>query len=341
MVTHGRTGPPTLEEVAAHAGVGRGTVSRVVNRAPGVKEATRLLVEQAISELGYVPNHAARALAGNRTGAVALIITDTERRFFAEPFYSEIVRAISAELADSETQLLLTLIRNDKERTRFTQYARAGGVDGVLLVSVHDRDPLPDMLTELELPLLLSGRRWAEESVSYVDSDNVGGARAAVRHLVETGRKAIATITGPLDMYVAQSRLRGYREAMVQAFGGVEPSWIAEGDFSEESGQRAATELLRRHPDLDAVFAASDLMAAGVLHTLRAAGRRVPEDVAVVGFDDTPFARHTDPQLTSVHQPVEEMGRTMVRMLLQDIDGRDAAWRHVVLRTTLVRRAST
>ncbi|MCY0927939.1 LacI family DNA-binding transcriptional regulator [Streptomyces sp. H27-H1] len=341
MVTHGRTGP-TLEEVAALAGVGRGTVSRVVNRAPGVKAATRLLVENAIDELGYVPHHAARALAGHRTGAVALVITDNERRLFAEPFYSEIVRGISTELADREVQLLLTLVRNDRERARFTRYARAGGMDGVLLVSVHDEDPLPDLLAELGLPTVLAGRRSAEESLSYVDSDNVGGARAAVRHLVATGRKAIATITGPLDMHVGQSRLRGYREAMVQAFGGVEPSWIAEGDFSEESGRRGTAELLRRHPGLDAVFAASDLMAAGVLHTLRAAGRRVPEDVGVVGFDDTPFARHTDPQLTSVHQPVQEMGRTMVRMLLQDIDDdQDAAWRHVVLRTKLVRRAST
>ncbi|MGW0561731.1 LacI family DNA-binding transcriptional regulator [Streptomyces sp. NPDC003016] len=341
MVTKERTGPPTLEEVAALAGVGRGTVSRVVNRAPGVKAATRLLVERAITELGYVPNHAARTLAGSRTGAVALVVADSERRFFAEPFFSDIVRAVGAELADHEMQLLLTLVRSDRERMRFAQYARAGGVDGVLLVSVHGEDPLPDMLAELDLPTVLSGRRSAEETLSYVDSDNAGGARAAVRHLMASGRRTVATITGPLDMYVAQSRLRGYREAMTQAFGGVETSWIAEGDFSEESGRRATAELLRRHPDLDAVFAASDMMAAGALHTLHAAGRRVPEDVAVVGFDDSPFARHTDPQLTSVHQPVEEMGRTLVRLLLKEIDDPGTAWRHVVLRTRLMQRGST
>ncbi|MET9951719.1 LacI family DNA-binding transcriptional regulator [Streptomyces sp. NPDC006339] len=340
MEAKGRTGPPTLEEVAALAGVGRGTVSRVVNRAPGVKAATRLLVEQAITELGYVPNRAARALAGSRTGAVALVVADSERRFFAEPFFSDIVRAVGSELADHEMQLLLTLVRNDKERVRFAQYARAGGVDGALLVSVHGEDPLPDMLAELDLPTVLSGRRSAEETLSYVDSDNAGGARAAVQHLVESGRRAIATITGPSDMYVAQSRLRGYRDAMTRAFGDVDASWIAEGDFSEESGARATADLLRRHPDLDAVFAASDMMAAGALHTLRAAGRRVPQDVAVVGFDDSPFARHTDPPLTSVHQPVEEMGRTLVRLLLEDIDAPGSAWRQVVLRTTLVRRGS-
>ncbi|OEJ28237.1 LacI family transcriptional regulator [Streptomyces agglomeratus] len=339
-MTNGRTNPPTLEEVAAFAGVGRGTVSRVINKAPGVKAATRLAVERAITQLGYVPNHAARALAGSRTDAVALVITETERRFFAEPFFSEIVHAVGAGLAETEIQLLLTLVRTQKERQRFVQYARAGRVDGVLMVSVHGDDPLPDMLAELELPTVLSGRRSGDESVSYVDSDNVGGARSAVRHLVDTGRRAIATVTGPPDMYVAQCRLRGYQEEIRKAFGEVEPSWIARGDFTEESGRRATARLLELHPELDAVFAASDIMAAGALHTLRAAGRRVPEDVAVVGFDDSPLAQHTDPQLTTVRQPVEEMGRAMARVLLEDIENPSAAWRHVILRTKLVRRAS-
>ncbi|MGW7051088.1 LacI family DNA-binding transcriptional regulator [Streptomyces sp. NPDC054887] len=340
MVTNGRTGPPTLEEVAAFAGVGRGTVSRVINNAPGVKAKTRLMVERAIAELGYVPNQAARALAGSRTDAVALVIPETERRFFEEPFFSDIIRAVGAGLADTEIQLLLTLVRTEKERQRFVQYARAGRVDGVLMVSVHGDDPLPDMLAELELPTVLSGRRSSDESVSYVDSDNVGGARSAVRHLLDTGRRAIATVTGPPDMYVAQCRLRGYQEEIRNAFGAVDPSWIAQGDFTEQRGRLATAELLDRHPDLDAVFAASDTMAAGALHTLRAAGRRVPEDVAVVGFDDSPLAQHTDPQLTTVRQPVEEMGRAMVRLLLEDIADRSDAWRHVILRTRLVRRAS-
>ncbi|MDN3295097.1 LacI family DNA-binding transcriptional regulator [Streptomyces ficellus] len=342
MVGRGRVGPPTLDEVAALAGVGRGTVSRVVNNAPGVKEATRLLVQQAIDRLGYVPNRAARALAGSRADAVALVIPESARRFFAEPFFSDIVHGVSAGLADTEMQLLLTLVRSDKERQRFVQYARAGRVDGVLLVSVHDSEPLPDLLAELEVPTVLSGRRRGDESVSYVDSDNVGGARAAVRHLVGTGRRAIATITGPQDMYGAQCRLRGYREAMREAFGEVDPALTARGDFTEESGRRAADELLARCPDLDAIFAASDVMAAGALHMLRAAGRRVPEDVAVVGFDDSPIAQHTDPQLTTVRQPVEEMGRAMAQVLLEAVQKPEAAaWRHVILRTELVVRAST
>lgn len=344
MVARGRTGrrgQPTLEEVAAHAGVGRGTVSRVVNNSPRVRESTRELVERAIAELGYIPNRAARALAGNRTDAVALVIPETEKRFFAEPYFSDVLHGVGTGLADTEMQLLLTLVRTEKERRRFLQYARAGRVDGVLMVSVHGSDPLPDLLAETGMPTVLSGRRTADESVSYVDSDNVDGARSAVRHLAETGRRRIATITGPLDMYVAQCRLGGYREAVAAAGGGADPSWTAHGDFTEESGRRAMTELLARHPDLDAVFAASDVMAAGALHSLRAAGRRVPEDVAVVGFDDSPIAAHTDPPLTSVRQPVEEMGRAMARVLLEAIDDPAAPRQHVVLPTELVRRTSS
>ena len=346
MVTRGRTGQPTLEEVAALAGVGRGTVSRVINNSPRVKDTTRHQVEQAIAQLGYIPNRAARALAGSRSDAVALVIPETEKRFFAEPYFSEIVHGVGGALADTDLQLLLTLVRTEKERQRFLQYARARRIDGVLLVSVHGSDPLPDLLAGMEMPTVLSGRRSGDESVSYVDSDNTGGARAAVRHLADSGRRGIATITGPLDMYVAQCRLRGYEEAVRDTSGAPEisrtpdTSWIAHGDFTEESGRRAMAELLERHPGLDAVFAASDLMAVGALHTLRAAGRRVPEDVAVVGFDDSPVAQHTDPQLTSVRQPVEEMGRTMARVLLEMINDSSAAWQHVVLRTELVQRAS-
>ncbi|MCL2550947.1 MAG: LacI family transcriptional regulator, partial [Actinomycetia bacterium] len=174
------SGRPTLEEVAVRAGVGRGTVSRVINGSPRVSDRAKAAVEAAIAELGYVPNRAARALAGNRTDAIALVIPEPETRLFAEPYFSDIIRGIGAELADTDMQLLLTLIRTPKERSRFAQYLAAHRVDGVLLVSVHEDDPLPDLLEQLEMPAVLNGRRSDLESVSYVDADNVGGARAAV-----------------------------------------------------------------------------------------------------------------------------------------------------------------
>ncbi|MZE78848.1 LacI family DNA-binding transcriptional regulator [Streptomyces xinghaiensis] len=341
MAVNGRRSrQPTLEEVAARAGVGRGTVSRVINGSLRVSDQTKAAVEQAVAELGYVPNRAARALAGHRTDAIALVVPEAETKLFAEPYFSDIVRGVGAELAETEMQLLLTLIRTTKERQRFAQYLRAARVDGVLVVSVHEHDPLPDLLEDLGLPAVLSGRRSDLESVSYVDSDNVGGARSAVAHLLAGGRRRIATITGALDMYVAQCRLDGYRQALEAAGVGGGRHLVAESDFTENGGRRAMAELLAREPRLDAVFAASDVMAAGALGALRAAGRRVPEDVALVGFDDSAIARHTDPPLTTVRQPIEEMGRAMARVLVEEIGSRTTAKRHVVLGTRLVHRES-
>ncbi|MCT7356174.1 LacI family transcriptional regulator [Streptomyces sp. 15-116A] len=332
---------PTLEEVAALAGVGRGTVSRVVNNEAGVKESTRRTVQKAIAELGYVPNLAARSLAGRRADAVALVMTERDWRLFGEPFFSETVRAVGDALTDTSVQLLLTLVRTDGERRRFVEYARGGRVDGVLLMSVRAEDRLPDMLAEAGLPTVLLGRRSGDEQITYVDADNVGGAREAVDHLLRGGRRSIAALTGPLDMYVAQCRLRGYRQALSRAGLAADDSFVVEGeDFTEAAGRRAMTELLRRHPEVDAVLAASDTMAVGALTALRAAGRRVPDDVAVIGFDDFQLAEHTDPPLTTVRQPLEEIGRTMVRLLLEEMEQPEVAWRHVILRTRLVVRES-
>ncbi|WP_369142647.1 LacI family DNA-binding transcriptional regulator [Streptomyces sp. R44] len=344
MAVSGRqTGRPTLEEVAARAGVGRGTVSRVINGSPKVSEQAKAAVERAVAELGYVPNRAARALAGSRTDAVALVIPETEARLFAEPYFLDIIRGVSAELADADKQLLLTLIRSEQERQRFEQYLAAQRVDGVLLVSVHADDPLPDQVRALGLPAVLNGRRTEAERVAFVDSDNTGAGRTAVAHLVARGRSRIATVTGPLDMYVARCRLDGYREGLTEAGLAPDETLVANGDFTEEGGRRAMRELLDRRPDLDAVFAASDVMAAGARSVLREAGRRVPEDVALVGVDDSAVARHMDPPLTSVRQPIEEMGRTMARLLLQEIaspgDPDDQPRR--MLPTELVVRASS
>ncbi|MFJ9180339.1 LacI family DNA-binding transcriptional regulator [Streptomyces sp. NPDC102360] len=351
MAAHGTRhrsgGRPTLEEVAARAGVGRGTVSRVINGSPRVSEATRAAVEEAVAELGYVPNTAARALAANRTDAIALVVPEPETRFFTEPYFSDVLRGVGAELADTEMQLILTFAGSDRERRRLAQYLAAHRVDGVLLVSVHADDPLPDLLGQLEIPAVVSGRRSAAETLPSVDSDNYVGARSAVEHLLSRGRTAIAHIAGRLDVFGAQRRVDGYRDALVDSGRPVDERLIVEGHFSEEGGRAAMSELLAARPDLDAVFAASDVMAAGARQALREAGRRIPDDVALVGFDDSAIARHMDPPLTSVRQPMEEMGRAMTDLLLTEIaDRRPAVSRgldcpQLVLPTELVVRESS
>ncbi|MFC8365720.1 LacI family DNA-binding transcriptional regulator [Streptomyces griseorubiginosus] len=351
MASHGARsrsgGRPTLEEVAARAGVGRGTVSRVINGSPRVSDATRAAVEAAVAELGYVPNTAARALAANRTDAIALVVPEPETRFFAEPYFSDMLKGVGAEISDTEMQLLLIFAGSDRERRRLAQYLAAHRVDGVLLVSVHADDPLPDLLSQLEIPAVISGPRSAGETLPSVDSDNYGGGRSAVEHLLAGGRRAIAHITGRLDVYGAQRRVDGYRDALLDAGHEVDERLIEPGDFTEEGGRRAMTKLLARRPDLDAVFAGSDVMAAGARQVLREEGRSIPSDVALIGYDDSAIARHMDPPLTSVRQPIEEMGRRMIDLLLTEIaDRRPAASRglerrQVVLATELVHRTSS
>ncbi|MBB5872494.1 DNA-binding LacI/PurR family transcriptional regulator [Allocatelliglobosispora scoriae] len=327
-------GRPTLDQVAAHAGVGRGTVSRVVNGSPQVSPEAKAMVEKAIADLGYVPNRAARALVTQRTDSVALVVSESGDRLFGEPFFAGIVRGISTVLADTQLQLWLAMAQSPAERVRIEHHLTDQHVDGVLLLSLHGADPLPALLAERGLPTVF-GARPVSGTGFYVDVDNVAGAREAVAHLVSTGRRKVATIAGPPDMSPGVDRLTGYRAAI-----GTQTPLIEYGDFSEASGIAAMRKLLAADPDIDAVFAASDVMAAGALRVLRETGRRVPQDVAVVGYEDSIIATQTDPPLTSVYQPVEEMGREMARMLIDLIRG-EIPQRPILLDTHLVRRASS
>ncbi|MCX4918723.1 MULTISPECIES: LacI family DNA-binding transcriptional regulator [unclassified Streptomyces] len=332
---------PTIKTVAARAGVGRTTVSRVINGSELVSEKARAAVLAAIAELNYVPNSVARGLVTSRTNSVALVIPESESRLGSEPYFSAVIRGVSTALAETRTQLQLVLVRDQAERDQLTESVAERRVDGVLLVSVHEHDPLPGLLEDMGLPTVLAGRRSPEESLSHVHSDNAGGAAAAVEHLLGRGRRTIGTISGPLDMDVARSRLQGWRETLEKAGHEVPEGLVASSDFTEEGGGAAMRSLLEQVPALDAVFVASDVMAAGALAELRRQGRRVPDDVAVVGFDDSIIARHTHPPLTSVRQPVEEIGSTIARILLAEIDDPEEPRRHIVLPTELVVRESS
>jgi DNA-binding LacI/PurR family transcriptional regulator len=353
--------PPTLEQVAALAGVSRATVSRVVNGSPKVSPAVRAQVERAVAKLGYVPNRAARSLVTRRADSVALVVSEPHARFFSEPFFAGMVRGVSAALAGTGVQLVLLIAQDLPDRGRLERYVVGGHVDGVLLASLHGDDPLPGILERAGVPAVLVGRpagvvprsnggvrgtagvvpRWnGAVPVSWVDADNRGGAGKAVGHLARQGRRRIATITGPLDMGVGLDRLEGYRDGLVAAGLAGAGGLVETGDFTEEGGATAMARLLERPGSpVDAVFAASDMMAAGALRALRTAGRRVPEDVAVVGFEDSAVARYAQPPLTTVRQPIEEMGRQATRLLLARVAG-EAGGMHLILETELVVRVS-
>ncbi|MFI5755178.1 LacI family DNA-binding transcriptional regulator [Streptomyces sp. NPDC051569] len=336
---------PTLEAVAARAGVSRATASRVVRGGEGVRQALTEKVLRAVEELGYVPNHAARTLVTRRTGAVAVIIAEPEVRIFTDPFFSQQIRGIAKELAAHDSQLVLLLLEGPGDYDRIARYLAGGHVDGALAFSLHTDDPIPAITRRAGMPTVYGGRpSWTaardHQAVPYVDADNRGGARAAVRYLSDLGRRRIAHIGGPRDQASATDRLDGYRDVLPDA----DPALIAEGAFTEESGAAAMTELLERCPDLDAVFAANDLMASGALRVLKERGRSVPDDVALVGFDDMdPVAKATDPPLTTIQQDIEGQGRLMARLLLRGLaherEGTPAP-ASVITPTTLVRRAS-
>ncbi|WP_328619397.1 LacI family DNA-binding transcriptional regulator [Streptomyces sp. NBC_00354] len=337
---------PTLEAVAERAGVSRATASRVVNGGEGVRAHLVEKVREAVRELGYVPNPAARTLVTRRTGAVAVIIAEPEIRIFSDPFFSRQIRGISKELTAHDTQLVLLLVEDRGDYDRIERYLAGGHVDGALAFSLHTDDPLPAITRRIGMPTVYGGRPgWTAGSgehggVAYVDADNRGGAREAVRYLLEQGRQRIAHIAGPLDQTSAVDRLDGYRDVLLDA----DPALIAEGDFTAEGGAHAMAGLLERCPDLDAVFAANDLMATGALRVLRERGLAVPGDVALVGFDDAELVAETaDPPLTTVRQDIEGMGRLMARLLLRTLN-KDQAERSVpasvVTPTALVRRTS-
>ncbi|MDA0563179.1 LacI family transcriptional regulator [Streptomonospora sp. S1-112] len=327
---------PTLEAVAARARVSRATVSRVVNGRTSVDPRMREAVLSAVDELGYVPNSAARSLVTRQTDSIALVVSEPPTRVFSDdPLFSLVVRTASNELEAAGKQVVLMLAGSPRAQARVEDYVAGGHVDGVMFVSMHGADPLPGAIARMGVPVVSYGRPAVAVDLPYADNDNVGGARQAVGHLLAGGRRRVAAIAGPQDMTAGQDRLAGYRDTLAAAD---RRALVAVGDFTRDSGAEAMRHLLADDPGLDAVFAANDLMAIGALHTLRRAGRRVPDDVAVVGFDDIEAARFTDPPLTTVRHPVVEQATVMVRLLLTPAEQHDRT--RVVLPTELVVRES-
>ena len=328
---------PTIKDVAAVAGVSRGTVSRVLNGGHWVSTEALVAVQAAIRSTGYAANPHARSLVTGRANSVAFLLTEPQQLLFEDPNFSVLLRGAADALAKRDLPLLLMVAGTAEEQRRVTDYVTAGHVDGVLLISSHADDPVVGSLLRAQVPIVACGAPLGYEGkVGYVAADDVAGARAMVRHLRETGRQRIATITGPLDTPGGVQRLQGYRDELGADY---DEELVANGDYSRLGGQRAMAELLGAHPELDAVFVASDLMAAGALTTLAAHGKRVPEDIAVGGFDDSSLAATMTPALTTMRQPFERISAEMVRLLTEVINGEQPA--AVILPTTLVHRAST
>ncbi|MEU4161549.1 LacI family DNA-binding transcriptional regulator [Actinoplanes sp. NPDC026670] len=450
-----------MDQVAAAAGVSRATVSRVINNAASVAPGIRDAVQRAITQTGYVPNVAARSLVTRRSNSVALVISEPDRpddhsflnRIFTDPYFGRVTAGATGALRPHDVHLVV-VPTDSADHHQVVRYLRQGHVDGVLLISSSEDDPLPAQVHSLGIPAVLASRPSGPLPVSYVDVDQRFGARLAAAHLLGRGCRRLATISGPLDIPAGADRLDAFREAAFSppagpssagassasagpasasagpaspsagpasstgaaspsagpfypsagapspsadalftsagaaspsagpsstsgaaspsggpfspsadvlltsagassssagalfASAGAGSSWaggsipVEIGDFTRVGGEAAAHRLLDQYPDLDGLFVASDLMAEGALRALQDRGRRVPDDVAVVGFDDSSAALECRPLLTTVRQPVEEMAAEMAQLLIAHIDNPGRSPRSVIFQPTLVIRES-
>jgi LacI family transcriptional regulator len=327
-----------LEQIAKLSGVSRSTVSRVINNEPNVSDGTRENVLRIVRLMNYVPNAAARGLAGGRTQVIGLVIPTGIAELFANPFFSLFMQGVSSACNAHGHTVMLWLAEPEYERRQIHQIVHSGSIDGVLVASVLMDDSLVQSVCDSGRPFVLVGRHPTNLDVNYVDADNHGGAREAVRHLLRLGRTRIATVTGPQNKIAGMDRLTGYIAALREHGLPFDSNLIVDGGFSEIGGYLAMRQLLPQQPD--AVFVASDLMALGALRAVREIGLRVPEDMALVGFDDTPLAARTEPPLTVIRQPARQLGRLAAETLIEVIRDPDSSPQHLMLPTELVIRAS-
>ncbi len=328
----------TIEEIAKKAGVSRSTVSRVINDDPNVKEQTRERVMQVVTSHNYVPSRAARKLAGGRTGVIGLVIPIGVSRLFVEPFFPSLIQSVTNRCNATNRSVMFWLGEPDYERRMINQILGNDLLDGVIVSSLKDEDPIVAALLRSEIPFVLIGRYRDDSKVNFVDIDNEGAARSAVNYLIQIGRKKIATITGVGDMIVSKDRLKGYRSALKKAGFTFDPNLVVDGGFIEEGGYSAMGRLFPQNPD--AIFAASDAMAVGAIRFLKERGKRVPEDVAVIGFDDAPFAAGYQPALSTVHQPTAQLGAQAVDLLVELIESNHVKPTSVILSSDLLIRES-
>jgi LacI family transcriptional regulator len=329
----------TLEDVAQQAGVSRSTVSRVVNDQPNVRESVRKRVLEVIRDTGYHPNAAARTLASQRSWMIGLVLPRGVSSFFTDPYFPRLTQGIAQACNHHNYTLALFLVSSKEDEEKiFPRVSRKGLLDGILVQSGQPDEQLIDRLVKAGIPLVIAGRPFHTNNISYIDVDNIDAADNAVSHLVRLGYKRIGTIAGPVTSTVGLDRKEGYRKALIERGREVDEALIVEADFTEAGGYYAMRQLLTARPD--AVFTASDIMAIGAMRAVREAGLNIPGEVAFVGFDDLPLATLSNPQLTTIRQPIVQFGSKALEILIDLIENGIQPPRRVILPTELIIRES-
>ncbi len=329
--------PVTIYEVAREAGVSTATVSRVINDRQHVREATRLKVEEAMARLGYVANRQARGLAGGRSKVIGLLVYE-----LGSSYFSQLIKGIDAAVTSIGYDLMLYTTHARREREAQHAAELAGGpVDGLIIVLAVDIRSYVDRLHSQRVPFVLLDHDSDVPGTTFITAANRQGARDGVHHLIGLGHRRIALITGTPGTSSARERLAGYRDALRDADIEHDPALVVKGDFLEDRGYAATRELLQLPSPPTAIFTSADTAAFGALRALREAGLRVPEDISIVGFDDIPESSLVTPPLTTVRQPLKEMGATAVRLLRNLMDDPEMTPRRTELATQLVVRDSS
>jgi LacI family transcriptional regulator len=329
---------PTIDDVARLSKTSRSTVSRVLNNQHGVSDAARRRVQEVIAELHFKPNHHARGLVTGQTGTIGVIVPRTVTLVSADPFFAPVIDGIYKSAHGGQFSVMLWIIDTPTDGQWLAQHLmKSRQVDGVVMIPSPPAEVLYRSLINSEMPCITIGR-FNDQSDCYVDIDNHMGAVMAVKHLIDLGRKRIATLTGRQIELSGRDRLEGYKDALQQAGLAFDPALVIEGEYQEGIAYHATKALLDGR--CDAIFAANDSMAIGAMNAIQANGLRIPEDIAVVGFDDMPRASLLKPALTTIRQPLNQFGEIATEFLLALIQRQPHA-QQALLPTELIIRESS
>ncbi len=332
----------TIHDVARRLNLSITTVSRALDGYPDVAVETRERVSRVAAEMGYVPSRVARQLRRRRADAIGYVLPTPQPRF-ADPFFSELISGLGDEAAHYNLDVLVSTAPPGEatERAMYERWARSRRVDGVVLSRMRRHDWRVDYLAEQGLPFVALGHSLNAVDYPYIDVDARAGLIALVAHLAEQGHRRIAYIGASPDLMLQTARLEGYRAGLAALDLEADPAWVAEGDLTRQGGYRAATQLLAAPRPPTAIIGANDLTAIGAMRAASERGLVVGRDLAVAGYDGVGEAEHAHPPLTTLNQPVYDIARQLVKMLIRLIAQEPLAERHVLLQPELLIRDST
>lgn len=331
----------TIRDVARKAGVAPSTVSRVIANNPLISKETQLFVRQAMEELGYVPNAMARSLANAVTWTIAIVMPRSAELAFQNPFFPEVIRGIASKTSEKKYDLLLlTPVTAEDEYLETMRVVKEHRVDGVIFLHSRTDQHLLQELADLSVPLVVVGRPLGEFPISWVDNDNIDASKQATDTLIGLGHEKIGFVSGPLDLVVSLDRQEGYKRALVDCGLKWDPSLIRVVDFLEEGGYQATAELLDSFPEMTALVVADDIMAFGAMRAARERNLKLPNDISIVSFNNTPMGQYMDPPLSSVEIQAHELGVEAADLLLHQLVERKIIVDRRIVPSELIMRKS-